>query len=108
MVVRSRLRSVAIPLAFYAFAGGVAWFFIHHAHNGSRGLETRQSLKIEAYGLRQELDQLRATRTEWEQRVAMYRDDALDRDLLEERARDVLGRAHRNDIIVLETMRNRD
>ena len=34
-------------------------------------------------------------------RIALLRSDQIDRDLLEERARVVLGRVHRNDLVVI-------
>ena len=41
-------------------------------------------------------------RSMWEHRVSLLRSDQIDRDLLEERARLVLGRVHANDVVVID------
>jgi cell division protein FtsB len=101
MVVRTRLRGVLIPLALYGVAGLVVAYFVHHAQSGSRGLETKRALKIEVARLEQELKDLKVEREDWERRVAMFRSESVDRDLLDERARYVLNRLHRNDVVIM-------
>ena len=101
MVVRKRARAILMPLALYAASGLAVGYFVHHAHNGSRGLEAKRELKRQAYEVGQELDSLKAERTSWERRLALLRSDQIDRDLLEERARVVLGRVHRNDLVII-------
>ncbi len=101
MVVRRRLRAFLIPLALYCASGLIVGYFIHHAQSGNRGLEARRQLKIEAYGLNQQLEAARSERADWERRIALLRSDQIDRDLLDERARVVLGRVHRNDVVIM-------
>lgn len=101
MVVRKRLRAVLVPLALYAASGLVVGFFLHQSGIGSRGLEAKRALKIQAAGLRGELEAATTERVEWERRTALLRSDQIDRDLLEERARTVLGRVHRNDVVLI-------
>jgi cell division protein FtsB len=101
MVVRRRLRAVLLPLALYAVSAAVVGYFVDQANNGNRGLEAKRELKRQAYGLQQELDGVRAERVEWDRRVALLRSDQIDRDLLEERARVILGRVHHNDVVVI-------
>ena len=36
-----------------------------------------------------------------ERRIALLRSDQIDRDLLEERARVMLGRVHKNDLVII-------
>src|SRR3712207_4065834 len=100
MVVRRRARRILVPLALYALSAGVVGYFVHHAHSGARGLEARQQYKIKAYQIKQELEAVRTERTEWERRIALLRSDQIDRDLLEERARVLLGQVHRNDLVI--------
>ena len=102
MVVRRRLRAVLIPLALYLVAGGVVGYFLHNAKIGSRGLAAKQTLKIQIYEVNQELDAARAERADWEDRVALLKADHVDRDLLEERARMLLGRVHRNELVIIQ------
>ncbi len=101
MVVRKRLRSILLPLALYAVSGGVAAYFVAQAERGERGLEAKRQFKMQIYALNTELAAVKAERTEWERRLALLRDEEIDRDLLDERARVVLGRVHRNDVVIM-------
>ncbi|MDJ1156841.1 septum formation initiator family protein [Chelatococcus sp. SYSU_G07232] len=101
MVIRKRLRAVLIPLALYAVSGAVVGYFVYHANNGDRGLEAKKALKIDIARLNGDLAAAKAERADWERRIALLRADALDRDLLEERSRETLGRVHANDLIIM-------
>jgi cell division protein FtsB len=101
MVVRKRARKILIPLALYSVSGLLAAYFLHHAHSGARGLEAKRQLKIQAHDIAKELDTVKTERAEWERRIALLRSDQIDRDLLEERARTLLGRVHRNDLVII-------
>ncbi|HEY8384257.1 MAG TPA: septum formation initiator family protein [Microvirga sp.] len=101
MVVRKRARRILIPLVLYSFSASLVGYFVHHAHTGARGLEAKQAFKIQAFQINQELTQLKAERSEWERRIALLRSDQIDRDLLEERARIMLGKVHKNDLVIV-------
>jgi cell division protein FtsB len=101
MVVRKRTRAFLIPLALYGVAGALVGYFVHHAHHGSRGLEAKRELKGQIVELQRELDTVRTERAEWDRRITLLRSDQIDRDLLEERARTLLGRVHRNDLVII-------
>ena len=101
MVVRRRVRAVIVPLACYAVAAGLIGYFVHNAKIGSRGLAAKQELKIQSYEVGQELDAARAESREWDRRLSLLRADQIDRDLLEERGRILLGRVHKNDVVVV-------
>jgi cell division protein FtsB len=101
MVVRKRARKVLIPLALYSVSGLLVGYFLHHAHNGTRGLDAKRQLKIQAHDLSKEFEAAKIQRAEWERRIALLRSDQIDRDLLEERARTLLGRVHRNDLVII-------
>jgi cell division protein FtsB len=101
VVRRRRLRALLVPLALYALSAAGVAYFVHHAHSGNRGLDAKKALKIQAYHLNQELEGVKAERAAWERRIALLRADGIDRDLLEERARSVLGRVHRNDLVIV-------
>lgn len=102
MVVRRRVRMVVLPLVLWAVSALVVGYFVTQAENGNRGLEAKRVLKVKAYGLSQELAAAKAERAVWEHRVALLRSEQIDRDLLEERARVVLGRVHANDIVIID------
>jgi len=101
MVRRRGPARFLAPFAFYVAASACAAYFIYHAHNGPRGLETKQELAVQIAELEFEIGKLREERAEWDARVALMRRDEVDRDLLEERARASLGRVHRNDVVVI-------
>jgi cell division protein FtsB len=101
MVVKRRFRRFLVPLALYGVAGGAVAYFVHHANHGQRGLEAKRVLKIQAYDLAQELEAAKTERQDWERRIALLRSNQIDRDLLDERARVVLGRVHRNDLVII-------
>ncbi len=101
MVVRRRVRMVVLPLGLWTLSALVVGYFVWQAESGSRGLEAKKALKIRAYGLSRDLAAARAERATWEHRVTLLRSEQIDRDLLEERARIVLGRVHANDVVII-------
>lgn len=101
MVVRRRLRTVVAILGAYALGACLVAYFLHNAKIGNRGWTAKQELKVQIYELNRELGGAKAERTEWERRLALLRADQVDRDLLEERARILLGRVHKNDVVVI-------
>ena len=100
MVIRTRLRSILFPLALYAFSGGVSAYFVWHADNGDRGLKDKAIYveKIQALGA--ELAELKAEREALQLRVGQFQINSVDKDLLDEQTHRILGRAHRNEMIV--------
>jgi cell division protein FtsB len=101
MVIRRGVRSVLITLALYLVSGAAVSYFMFHAQHGSRGLDARDTLKDSLREMEAELATLATERKLWESRLALVRDEAVDRDVLEERARDSLGRVHKNDVILM-------
>ena len=101
MVIRRRARRILIPLILYGVSAGIAAYFVHHAHTGARGMEARQQFETLAAALNAEYEGVRKERTEWERRIGLLRADQIDQDLLEERARVMLGRVHRNDLVII-------
>jgi cell division protein FtsB len=101
MVVRRRIRAFLIPLVLYAVSGGIVAYFLHNAKMGNRGLLAKQELKMQSRELARELDAARAEHAAWDRRIALLRSDQIDRDILDERARIMLGRVHRNDLVII-------
>jgi cell division protein FtsB len=101
MVIRRGVRSFVITLALYLVSGAAVSYFMFHAQHGSRGLDARDTVQESLRLAEGELAALASERKEWEQRLALVRDDSVDRDLLEESARATLGRVHRNDVILM-------
>jgi cell division protein FtsB len=86
-----------IPTALFAI---FIFYFGVHALTGDRGLLTDDRRDHALTAQAEELKRLRAEREELETRVRLLSDDSLSRDLLEERARVLLGYADPRDYIV--------
>ena len=95
--LRRQGRQITVSLLGVAVIG----YFAYHAVEGERGLRAYFALKLQAAQARDRLATLRTEREAIERRVHLLRPDGLDLDLLEERARDVLGLVHEDDVVVL-------
>ena len=71
MVIKRRFRGIALPFMLYLVSGVAAVFFINEAGNGSRGIETRNSLLSEIARLSTELSKVTAERLALERRNAL-------------------------------------
>jgi len=100
MVKRRRLRAILIPLVLYGVSGAVSSYFVWHAVHGNRGLKTKEEYRLQMTALQEERDLLTNERKALERRIAMMRAESVERDILEEEARVLLGRVHRNDVVV--------
>jgi len=94
--VKRRVRHVLGPLMGVLLAG----YFSYHAIEGDRGVRAYQKLDREITDLTAKRDALVAERRAIEKRVAMLSPVSLDRDLLEERARIVLGYVPSDSLVV--------
>lgn len=102
MLLFARLRNILIPLAFHCVAGAASAYFVWHAANGQRGLKTGLEYEKQIADLQGELDRLTGERGRWGRRIALVKGDAIDRDVLEEEARRMLGRSNKYDVLVLD------
>ena len=101
MVIRRRVRAVLFPLILYCVSGAAGGFFIWHAVNGRRGLKTQDEYQATIAGLQQQLQSLNADSALWRRQIELINRVVVDRDLLDEKARSLLGRDDKNDLIVL-------
>jgi len=90
------LRALMLPVVFIA----VGFYFIWHAVHGERGLIAREQRQQQIVDARAELDRARADQQAMERRVQALRGDRLDRDQLDERARQLLNMVGRDEIVV--------
>jgi len=91
MVTRTRLRAVLTALGLYTVAALIIGYFGVNAYTGAHGLKAKQDLAQQQADLTRELDRVRAERKTWGHIVTLLRADNLDPDLLDERARALLG-----------------
>jgi cell division protein FtsB len=75
-------------------------YFGFHAFTGDRGLLTSSQRDETLIAKTRELAQVRAERQDLETRARLLRDTSLSRDLLEERARSLLGFADPRDYVI--------
>lgn len=92
----ARLRPY-LPTAALAF---LIFYFGFHALTGDRGLLSSDQRSEALAAKTQELAQLRAQRLDLERRARLMRDASLSADLLEERARSLLGYSDPRDYVI--------
>ena len=93
-----KARQVLGPL----MGAAVMVYFGYHAVQGDRGLMAWWNLRFEFEHANIALVAVSAEKKIIEHRVALLRPESLDPDMLEERARIMLGTAAPNDLIVPE------
>src|SRR6476659_5222119 len=91
-----KLRQVMMPLV----GATLMAYFAYHALQGDRGLIAWWNLRHEIEQTDLTLSEVTAERQALERRVSLLRPDSLDRDMLEERARLMLGFVHPRDRVV--------
>ena len=94
---KSYLRPLIVPTIALAFSGYFAW----HGWHGSFGIEARRQLAVDAARLEGDLDRLHAERRAIERRVNLLRAQSLESDMLDERAREILGFANGNEVAIV-------
>jgi len=94
--VFSRLRPY-LPTAALAF---LIFYFGFHALTGDRGLLTSNQRNATLVAKTHELTLVRAQRQDLEMRARLLRDTSLSADLLEERARSLLGFTDPRDYVI--------
>jgi cell division protein FtsB len=94
--VLARLRPY-LPTAVLVF---LIVYFALHAFTGDRGLLTSNQRDETLIAKTHELAQVRAQRQDLELRAHLLRDGSLSADLLEERARSLLGFADPRDYVI--------
>ena len=99
--LRAMARSLVVPLTLYGLAGLIGGYFIWHAVNGQRGLKAGEEFEQRLGQLRLEHDLLKLERMQWESRITLIRGEAVDADILDEETRALLGRVHKNEVVIL-------
>ncbi len=92
----ARLRTY-LPTAALAF---LIFYFAFHAFTGDQGLLSSDQRDATLIAKTRELAALQAKRQDLEARARLLRDTSLSADLLEERARSLLGFADPRDYVI--------
>jgi cell division protein FtsB len=101
MVTHRRRRAILTVLGLYSCAALFIGYFGVNAFTGAYGLRAQADLDHELAVMQKELTHLKAKRTVWERRVSLLRADRIDPDMLDERARALLGYADPRDVTLL-------
>jgi cell division protein FtsB len=94
--VSRKARQVLGPL----MGAAMMVYFGYHAVQGDRGLIAWWNLRYELEKTEADLERVTVQKQALENRVALLRPQSLDRDMLEERARLMLGAVHTDDLII--------
>ena len=94
--IRRRLKSAAMPAFLLALTAIFAW----QATQGNHGLIMRERRKAEVAQAEANLAAAKAERDNWERKVAGLTPSHLDKDALDQRARELLNLAEPNEIVV--------
>ena len=105
MVSHRRRHAILTALALYLFAALFIGYFAVNAFTGNHGLRAQADLDQQLFSMQAELARLKAERQGWERRVALLRSDRIDPDMLDERARALLGYVDPGDLTLLLTPR---
>jgi cell division protein FtsB len=101
MVSHRRRRTILTALGLYVFAALFIGYFGVNAFTGNHGLRAQADLEQQLAAMQQELNGLKAERNDWERRVSLLRPDRIDPDMLDERARALLGLADPRDLTLI-------
>lgn len=96
--LRRRMSRFLIP----SIALSLSLYFLYSLFQGSRGLVALKKLEVSAGEYREKLDHLRDEHDQLAHKVRLLRPESLCPDLLEERAKAVLGYSHENEQVLLE------
>ncbi len=102
MAILTEIRVRARKILPTVLAASVVGYFGYHALHGERGFLAWRELKGDIAAARMVEAQLAQQRAQLDRRTALLRADNLDPDLLEERARVLLGYGHPGDLVVLQ------
>jgi cell division protein FtsB len=100
MVTRKRLRSILTALGLYVMAALLIGYFGVNAYNGNHGLRAKQDIDQQIAALTTDLNTLQAERQAWERRIELLKPLSIDRDMLDERARELLDYAAPDELIL--------
>lgn len=79
----------------------VTFYMGYHALHGERGLYALMRDRRELAEVEQQLSKVKTDRERMELHVSHFRDSALDRDLLDEQTRRMLGVMRKNEVVVI-------
>ena len=101
MAILNEIRVRARKILPTVLAVSVVGYFGYHALHGERGFLAWRELKGDLAVARTVEARIAGQWARLDRRTALLRADNLDPDLLDERARELLGYGHPNDLVIL-------
>jgi cell division protein FtsB len=95
---RYNLKKFFLP----AFSVILFFYFIFHILSGDHGLFSWHSLETELDDSREVLSVLEREEKKLQNKIHLLRPESLDRDLLDERARDMLNIVEPQDMVIID------
>ncbi|SNZ07787.1 FtsB family cell division protein [Cohaesibacter gelatinilyticus] len=92
----SALRQMVLPFLFLLLIG----YFVFHSLNGGYGAYALADMKLKVDVLEADLLALRQEREVQEHRIALFRRETLDPDMMDERARLYVNMAHPDEMVI--------
>ena len=100
MVIRTRTRAILNQLALFAGTAAAITYFSYQAFNGDHGIQAQRQYDQQKQDLGDQLASLQDQHAALQRRVNLLKSTTIDPDMLEEKAREILGLANANDVIV--------
>ena len=100
MATRQRKQSKIRPLLLPFFCLLIMGYFAYHAVEGDYGLFALGKLQEREASLEGELASARSAREQMEAHVSLMRPESLERDMIDERAREALNMADAKDLVI--------
>lgn len=94
----SALRQMVLPFLFLLLIG----YFVFHSLNGGYGAYALADMKLKVDVLEADLLALRQEREVQEHRIALFRRETLDPDMMDERARLYVNMAHPDEMVIFK------
>jgi len=101
MISHRRRRVVLTVLGLYTCAALFVGYFGVNAFTGAHGLRAQADLDKQLATMQRQLVTLKAERAYWQKRAGLLRAGQLDPDMVDARARALLGLADPRDVILL-------
>jgi cell division protein FtsB len=101
MVVRTRRQRILQAAGLYCIAAAMIAYFGFHAYHGEHGIRAKERFLVEIGELNAELQTLRREKAEVGRRVALMQSNAIDPDMLDQRAREILNYADPRDLVLI-------
>ncbi|MCB1465228.1 MAG: septum formation initiator family protein [Nitratireductor sp.] len=101
MSTRQRKNSSLSRLAVPAICSLLIAYFLFHAWSGRYGIVAMQEMEEERTRLEFELVRVKEKRAALEARVTLLRDGTIEKDMLDEQARHMLGLVGPDEIVIL-------